>query len=390
MKKKKTRNWQLFWVMVCLPMCWVFLRFSGWHWEEYPILTACFSGMAIVTSAFLLCWAAEVAQKDISQALALAFLALIAVLPEYAVDIYFAWMAGKNSEYIPYALANMTGANRLLIGFGWTLVVILYWLTKKAKEVKMEEGQKVEISYLALATLYSFIIPIKGSLSLIDAVVLLTLFVFYIISASKAHVIEPELIGPAMELGMFSDVPRRLVITALFLYSAFVILVSTEPFAEGLLMTGKMCKIDEFILVQWLAPLASETPEIAAAILFVLKAKPTMGLGILVSSKVNQWTLLIGMIPIVFCISSGKLATMIIDARQIEELFLTVAQSAFAVAILISLSISVGEALILFMLFATQLVLPAREIRLIYGFVYLILTFFIFYKDRTRLKNLFK
>ncbi|MDI6734820.1 MAG: sodium:calcium antiporter [bacterium] len=390
MKRKKTKSWQLFWVMVGLPMCWVFLRFSGWQWEEYPVLTACFSGIAIVSAAFLLCWAAEVAQKDVSQALALAFLALIAVLPEYAVDMYFTWIAGKNPQYIPYAMANMTGANRLLIGFGWSLVVILYWLTKKAKEVKMEEGHKVEISFLALATLYSFIIPIKGSLSLIDAVILLSLFVFYIISAAKAHVTEPDLIGPAMEIGKFPDVPRRLIITSLFLYSAFVILISAEPFAESLLTTGRIFKIDKFILVQWLAPLASESPEIIAATLFVLKAKPTMGLGTLVSSKVNQWTLLVGMIPIVFCISAGKVAPMPIDARQMEEIFLTAAQSAFGVSILISLSISVGEALILFILFVTQLMMPSKEIRLIYGFVYLTLAFFIFYKDKARLKRLFK
>ncbi|MFH1562686.1 MAG: sodium:calcium antiporter [Nitrospirota bacterium] len=370
-------------------MVWVILRFSGWHWEGQPILTACLSGLAIVASAFLLCWAAEVAQKDVSQALALAFLALIAVLPEYAVDMYFTWMAGKDPQYIPYAMANMTGANRLLIGFGWALVVFLYWITKKAKCVELEEGHKIEISALALATLYSFIIPIKGSLSLIDTVVLLSLFVFYIIQASKAHVTEPELIGPAMEIGMFPDVPRRLIITSLFLYSAFVILVSAEPFAEGLLSTGRIFKIDEFILVQWLAPLASEAPEIIAASLFVLKAKPTMGLGTLVSSKVNQWTLLVGMIPIVYCISAGKIAPMLIDARQIEELFLTAAQSVFGVAILINLSISTREALILFILFVTQLVLPSREIRLIYGFVYLVLAFFIFYKDKARLKNLF-
>ena len=67
----------------------------------------------------MLSWAAEVAQLDIPQALALALLALIAVLPEYAVDMYFAWMAGKNPSYTAFATANMTGANRLLIGVGW-------------------------------------------------------------------------------------------------------------------------------------------------------------------------------------------------------------------------------------------------------------------------------
>ena len=53
-------------------------------------------------------------------------LALIAVLPEYAVDFVFTWKAGKDpDEYAPLALANMTGGNRLLIGVGWSLVVLL-------------------------------------------------------------------------------------------------------------------------------------------------------------------------------------------------------------------------------------------------------------------------
>ena len=76
--------------------------------------------------AFLLAWGAEALQLDISQGLALALLALIAVLPEYAVDFVFTWKAGEDpDEFAPLALANMTGGNRLLIGIGWSMVVLL-------------------------------------------------------------------------------------------------------------------------------------------------------------------------------------------------------------------------------------------------------------------------
>ena len=68
-------------------------------------------GLAILGSAFLLAWAAEVLQLDVSQGLALTVLALIAVLPEYAVDFTFAWKAGEDPDkFAPLALANMTGA----------------------------------------------------------------------------------------------------------------------------------------------------------------------------------------------------------------------------------------------------------------------------------------
>jgi cation:H+ antiporter len=89
----------------------------------FPIVT----GTAIVGAAFLLSWAAEVFQLDVSQALALALLALIAVLPEYAVDAVFAWKAASNPEIAPYAIANMTGSNRLIVGFGWASVVVVAW-----------------------------------------------------------------------------------------------------------------------------------------------------------------------------------------------------------------------------------------------------------------------
>src|SRR5262249_9132965 len=83
-------------------------------------------GSAIVGAAFLLAWGAEALQLDVSQGLALAVLALIAVLPEYVVDFTFAAKAGENPEkYAPLALANMTGSNRLLIGVGWSAVVLI-------------------------------------------------------------------------------------------------------------------------------------------------------------------------------------------------------------------------------------------------------------------------
>src|SRR5262245_63792680 len=86
------------------------------HWSGPPLpppLEALLSGAAIFGAAFLLSWAAELAQLEIPRGLAIAGLAVIAVLPEYAVDLYFAWQAAQDPTYIGYATANMTGANRL-------------------------------------------------------------------------------------------------------------------------------------------------------------------------------------------------------------------------------------------------------------------------------------
>ncbi|MGH8947000.1 MAG: sodium:proton exchanger, partial [Acidimicrobiia bacterium] len=71
----------------------VVLRLTGQHID--PVVSAILFGGAIVGAAFILSWAAEVIQLDVGSGLALALLALIAVLPEYAVDFVLAMQAGK-------------------------------------------------------------------------------------------------------------------------------------------------------------------------------------------------------------------------------------------------------------------------------------------------------
>lgn len=376
-------NW--LWISSSILLClqWTLIHFAGVHFA--PEFQAFSSGVAIFGAAFALSWAAELAQKDIPQALAIALLALIAVLPEYAVDMYFAWTAGKDPKYTAFATANMTGANRLLIGVGWAAVVLTYWFKSGKRAVELEPGHKIEIFYLGLATVYSFIIPLKGKLDLIDAAVLIIIFGFYMRAAAKAAHVETELEGPPQMIDNWGEGARRLVTVGFFLLSGFTIFVAAEPFAEGLLASGREFGIEEFILVQWLAPLASESPEFIIAILFALKSQPGTSMGALLSSKVNQWTLLVGMLPVVYCVSAGDWAGMQMDSRQVEEMFLTSAQSLFAVAILANLSFSLFEALVIFLLFSTQLLFPDPEFRFYYSIFYVVLALtLIFFKRDVR------
>jgi cation:H+ antiporter len=168
-----------------------------------------------------------------------------------------------------------------------------------------------------------------------------------------------------------------------------VILACAEPFAESLVSTGEELGIDEFLLVQWLAPLASEAPELLVAGLFAWRLNTNAALGALVSSKVNQWTLLVGTLPIVYAISSGTLHGLPLDTLQREELFLTAAQSAFAVAVLANRSLSVREACALLGLFAAQFVLGGvlpGDLRAVervgVGILYLVLAAGVLYRQR--------
>src|SRR3954453_3049079 len=136
----------------------------GWYNVSAPATRAVLFGGAIVGAAFLLSWAAEVLQLDVSQGLALGLLALIAVLPEYIVDATFAWRAAHEPAFAEYAVANMTGANRVLIGVAWPLVVLIGWLRWRRREVWLEPGHGLELVILLAATIYAVIIPFKGNI----------------------------------------------------------------------------------------------------------------------------------------------------------------------------------------------------------------------------------
>jgi len=331
-------------------------------------------GAAIMGAAFLLAWAAEVAQLDISQTLAIAVLAVIAVLPEYAVDLFFAFRAGQGDESAQeFAIANMTGANRLLIGIGWAAVVLVFWWKSKQKRITLRPVQRIDVGYLLLASIWAIFIPLRGEIGMLDMAVLVFLFSAYIVRAAREEVEEPDLIGTPAFLGTLPKVRRRITILLMFLFSAAAILMVAEPFAHSLVDIGQRFGISEFLLIQWVAPLASEAPEMIIAILFVLRFKAQAGLGTLISSKVNQWTLLVGTLPVVFSLGAGRVAGLPLDFQQSEEIFLTAAQSLFAVAVIANLSVTTTEAAMLLVLFLGQFLIPETTVRIGFAIAYTVL-----------------
>ncbi|WP_308259483.1 sodium:proton exchanger [Pseudonocardia sp. H11422] len=353
------------------------------HPEFAPPLAALIYGLAIIGAAFVLAWAAEAAQVDISSGLALAVLALLAVLPEYAVDFVFSFQAGQLYEEtgacLPgpegaspcsLALANMTGANRVLVGIGWPLVVLVATFavlrTRRAGGhdsasthagcVQLPRKMAPEVVFLGLATLYSLTLPLRHTLTLLDAAVLVSIFVAYAWRLAQAPADPPELIGTSAWVGSSDTAPRRWTVGGMFAFAALVILATAEHFAEGLVTTGRELGVNQFILVQWVAPLASESPELIVACLYAWRLKAADSLGTLLSSKVNQWTLLVGTIPIVFALAGSTTDGLPLDEQQRYELLLTAAQSLFAVSLLVTLALTVWGAVALFVLFMVQFV----------------------------------
>ena len=354
-----------------LPLPWVIAHAIGGVGLQSEFV-ALLAGLAILGSAFILSWATELAERDIPQQLALLVLALVSVLPEYAVDLHFAIKAAEDPQYAHYAVANMTGANRLLIGLGWAAVALVACRRSRTQSLRLDPHHRIEIRFLLFATLYSFVVPLDGYINLFDAAILLGLFLWYAFSAAHGGYEEVQMVGPAALFDReFGDLGRRLWALSLLLFAGYAIFISAEPFADGLVHIGRSRAIDEFILVQWVAPLASESPEFVIAIIFATRLRGGMGLGALISSKVNQWTLLVGALPIAYCIASASFRGLPLDARQTEELYLTSAQSLLATLLIANLEITRMEAVMLAALFGVQLVFPSTEVRIAFCVLYL-------------------
>ena len=351
----------------------VVIRIVGLHLD--PVAALLIYGAAVVAASFLLAWAAEAAQIDVSGGLAIAVLALVAVLPEYAVDLYYAYVSGHNPDYTQYAAANMTGSNRLLMGLGWPVVVLVSIVVAqkagadKPTGVILERANRVELGFLLIAGVVAFVIPASGEIHLALGLALLAWFGFYLYKIGHGDVEEPGLIGTAAALGELPGRSRRIAVVGLFVTSGAVILLCAKPFADNLVAAGAELGIDRFLLVQWLAPLASEAPEFIIAVIFATRGKGTAAIATLISSKVNQWTLLIGSLPVAHILGGGGFS-LVLDSRQIEEVLLTATQTLMGVALILGLRFNRAAACALLALFIVQFPLASTQARLVLCGVY--------------------
>lgn len=342
-------------------------------YDTAPLAGLLVYGTAIIGAAFLLTWGAELAELEMPPNLALVLLALVAVLPEYAVDIYLAWSAGvwapppgaAGDQLINVkqglALANMTGGNRLLIGLGWPLILLVSWWRLQRPVIQLDMGRSVDLLWLGVITAYTLVIPLKGTLTIVDTLILLTLYGIYLYNASRVPSRERQLEGPAEALAHLTRGKRIGWTWGLFLFAAAGILLAAHPFTESLIHVGQQLGISEFFLIQWLAPLASESPELLAVSLLAARGHATDGLGALLSGKVNQWSLLVGMIPLAFAFGhlhahQGWQGGFVLDARQTEELVLTSAQSLYGLSTVMSYRFRLGDAFVLLGLFLLQII----------------------------------
>jgi cation:H+ antiporter len=79
-----------------------------------------------------------------------------------------------------------------------------------------------------------------------------------------------------------------------------------------------------------------------------------MALMNLASSNINQWTLLMAMLPVVLSISLGAVASIPLDPQQELELLMTIGQQLLGLLFLMNMELVWWEAAVLFLLWFVQ------------------------------------
>ena len=330
---------------------------------------------SILASAFVVAWGAETAQFYVSQGLALALLAWIQVLPEFAVEAVIAW-----HRDIPLMTANFTGALRLLTGLGWPMIWTVHALSRRARgearfwsPIELQQEHAVEVVGLLPALLYFAWIIIKGTIDCTDAAVLLAIYIAYLLVLNRIPPREEEELSdlgavPRAIMALPSR-PRTAVIVALFVGGGLMLYLTAHPFLNSMIGLATTLGISQFVFVQWVAPFLSEFPEFTSTSYWARsRGKAGMALMNMASSNINQWTVLAAMIPIVYSASLGHPATVPMAEHRVE-LLLTLLQSLLGVVLLANFSFQWFEACGLFGLWFAQFLVPhwREEISWIYA-----------------------
>ncbi len=361
---------------IAAPVCALLFLTAGTIPEEGPF-SLFWTAPAILLSAMLIAWAAESAQYFMAQGVALAILAWLQTLPEFAVEAVFAW-----KQQVPLLLAGLTGALRLLTGLGWPMIYFtaaMFYRRRRSghlREIRLADEHSVEVIGLIASMLYSFFICWTGTLDLFDAAVLIAIYVAYLAVLTRMPPMEEEKIEDMERIPraiVTSPRPVRIAaITGLFLVGGGIIYAAAEPFLGSLLAVSTALGVPVFVFVQWVAPFVSEFPEKVSAFYWARTVEgASTALMNMISSNINQWTLLAAMLPIVYSISRGAPSAIPLDNEQQVEVLLTLAQALLGVMFLLEMKLQWWEAAGLFALWFAQFVLsPMARVHVFFTFLY--------------------
>ncbi len=350
------------------PVCALLILSAGTIQPGSPS-SVLWTAPSILAAAVLIAWAAESAQFFIGQGFALAILAWLQTMPEFAVEAVLAWR-----QQVSLLMANLTGALRLLTGLGWPMIygTAAFFHRKrqggKMNEIRLEDEQCVEVVGLFGAMLYTVAICWKRSLTLVDAAVLIGIYVAYLLVLRHMPATSEEGLDDVARVPRaVVNAPRAMRIAAivgLFVAGGALIYFMAEPFLASLLALSAVLGIPNFVFVQWVAPFVSEFPEKVSAFYWAKTVdRSSTALMNMVSSNINQWTLLAAMLPITYSLSRGVPSAIPLDGEQQLELLLTLGQSLLGALFLVDMRLKWWEAAGLFTLWFVQFAFSPLETR---------------------------
>ncbi|HWO01084.1 MAG TPA: hypothetical protein VNS63_17625 [Blastocatellia bacterium] len=346
------------------------------------VASAAWTFPSVLGSAMLIAWAAEAAQFLVSQGLALAILAWLQTLPEFAVEAVIAWEAGQTMRFstdsyqVRHATAlmtaNFTGSLRLLVGLGWPMIyaTAAMFHRKRSKnrlnEIALEDEHAIEVVFLLLSIAYFFIVWFKGSLNLLDTALLSVIYFVYLFFLNRIPPQSQENVEDLDRIPRYILRQRRAVrnamITGLFVGGGLILYFAAHPFLESLKAISVGLGLSTFVFVQWVAPFLSEFPEKVSAFNWARRVTTApLALMNMVSSNINQWTMLVAMLPIAYGLALGQVGTISFDEHQRLEILMTIAQSLLGVFLLANMRFIWWEAALLFTLWLIQFVLSGFE-----------------------------
>jgi cation:H+ antiporter len=220
--------------------------------------------------------------------------------------------------------------------------------------------------FLLVAIAYFGVIWLKGTLSWVDTVLLSIIYFVYLYFLKKIPPQGEEKIEDLDRIPRFilrqGRAARNSLIFSMFAGGGLILYFAAHPFLESLKAIAVGLGISTFVFVQWVAPFLSEFPEKVSAFNWARRVSSApMALMNMVSSNINQWTMLAAMLPIAYAFALGRVETIDFDAHQELEVLMTIGQSLLGVLLLANMRFTWWEAALLFLLWAVQFVLSGFE-----------------------------
>ena len=349
----------------------------------YPLQVVAY-GAAVVAAAFMLAWATEAAQVDIGHGVVIALVAFVAILPEYVVEVHYAFKG--QAEYVT---ANLTGASRLLLGCAVALPAVIgllsgRWRLPPIGPLTLAAPHRLELAVLALASLWTMRAVARGQLTLLDAVVLVSLYAVYFRRVAVMGGEAPPPVGVAAQIEALPRAQRKRWVRGLMAYATAVILLTAVPFGDAVLGTGALVGIKPYLLLQWIVPLATETPELVVAFVLLTHGRGGQSLAVLLAGATSQYTLALGTVPLAYQLGAG-VGPLPLPGRERIELFLSVGVALYAVACLVMLRLSRGDSAIMLALFTAQFLLPSIFTRFAFAVVFWVIALDVLWAERRHL-----